>query len=332
MIYSNLHHRIFRYPALRLACAGFVNIRPGVTKGIVEFYLLRTFITVARLGHLTRAAEKLHLSQPTVSGQIRALEEELGVRLFERTPRGVKLTRYSEKLLPKAERIVEAALELLVSAKALREDLSGKIRIGTIIHPDLVRIAELSARMRARCPRVEIEFHHGLSGWVLDSLRKHTLDAGFYVGDPPRGNISALHLADLPLCVVAPASFRDRVRGAGWKEIAALPWIWTPKLGAYHRITSRMFREHKLKPNIVMEADRESTLINLVTAGMGLSLTRTEVAQAAVRARKVVIWDKGRISPPLSFVSLRSRRHDPLIQAINAEIAKVWRARSPRTT
>lgn len=292
----------------------------------MELYLLRTFIAVAEAGHLTRAAEKLHLSQPTVSGQIRALEEELGVRLFERTARGVNLTAYSQKLLPKARHIVDAAVNLVASAKDMREDLGGKIRIGTIIHPDLVRLAELTGRMRARYPRVELEFHHGLSGWVLDSLRQHALDAGFFVGTPPRASIAARHLTDLPLCVIAPAAFRERISTATWKEIAALPWIWTPKLGAYHQIASRMFRARKLKPNIVMEADRESTLINLVAAGMGLSLMRTEVARSAVHAGKVVIWSKGRITPPLSFVTRRDRRDDPLIQGLEAEVASVWRA------
>jgi len=294
----------------------------------MELYLLRTFIAVAQAGHLTRAAEKLHLSQPTVSGQIRALEEELGVRLFERTARGVNLTAYSQKLLPRARRIVDAAIELAASAKDMREDLAGKIRIGTIIHPDLVRLAELTARMRARYPRVELEFHHGLSGWVLDGLRQHTLDAGFFVGTLPRGSISARHLTDLPLCVIAPAAFRVRIANASWREIAALPWVWTPKLGAYHQIANRIFRERKLKPNIVMEADRESTLINLVSAGMGLSLMRTEVARSALRAGKIVMWNKGRITPPLSFVTRRDRRDDPLIQGIEAEVAIVWRAAS----
>jgi DNA-binding transcriptional LysR family regulator len=159
-------------------------------------------------------------------------------------------------------------------------------------------------------------------------LRQHTLDAGFFVGTLPRGSITARHLTDLPLCVIAPAAFRERIANASWREIAALPWVWTPKLGAYHQIASRIFRERKLKPNIVMEADRESTLINLVGAGMGLSLMRTEVARSAVRAGKVVMWNKGRITPPLSFVTRRDRRDDPLIQGIEAEVANVWRAAS----
>jgi len=284
---------------------------------------------VARLGHLTQAAERLHLSQPTVTGQIKALEEELGVRLFERTARGVKPTVYTEKLLPSAERIIEAAEAMATSAQELRQELSGKIRIGTIIDADLVRIVELSARMRTRYPHVEIEFHHGLTGWVLESLKKQTLDVGFYIGEVPTGSFVARHLQDLKLCVIAPPGFHKKLKNAGWNEISALPWIWTPKAGAYHRIASRLFRDLRLKPNVIMEADRESTLINLVAAGMGLSLTREDVARSAMRSGKIIIWDKAQLTAPLSFVALRKRLRDPMIQSTDSEIAEMWNVRPP---
>ena len=75
----------------------------------MELYQLRSFAAVAELAHLTRAAEKLHISQPAVSAQIKALEDELGVILFERTPQGMLLTAAGRKLLPEAEKVVAAA-------------------------------------------------------------------------------------------------------------------------------------------------------------------------------------------------------------------------------
>jgi DNA-binding transcriptional LysR family regulator len=68
----------------------------------MQLYLLRTFVTVAEQGHLTRAATLLHVTQPAISGQIKALEELLGLKLFERSPIGVRLTKAGEALLPKA--------------------------------------------------------------------------------------------------------------------------------------------------------------------------------------------------------------------------------------
>src|SRR5258706_14330728 len=75
----------------------------------MELYQLRSFAAVAELGHLTRAAEKLHISQPALSAQIKALEDELGVALFERTPSGMTLTAAGQRLLTEASKFSRAA-------------------------------------------------------------------------------------------------------------------------------------------------------------------------------------------------------------------------------
>ena len=77
----------------------------------MELYQLRSFAAVAEAGHLTRASEKLHISQPALSAQIKALEDELGVALFERTPSGMTLTTAGQRLLPEATKVVTAAGE-----------------------------------------------------------------------------------------------------------------------------------------------------------------------------------------------------------------------------
>ena len=79
----------------------------------MEIYQLRTFVTVAQQGHLTQAAELLHLSQPAVTAQIKALEEEFGVALFERYPGGVQLTEAGKLILPDAQQILSQARSLL---------------------------------------------------------------------------------------------------------------------------------------------------------------------------------------------------------------------------
>ena len=84
----------------------------------MELYQLRSFAAVAELGHLTRAAEKLHISQPALSAQIKALEDELGVALFDRTPSGMTLTAAGQRLLPEASKVVSAAGAFSSHAKA----------------------------------------------------------------------------------------------------------------------------------------------------------------------------------------------------------------------
>ena len=85
----------------------------------MELYQLRSFAAVAELGHLTRAAERLHISQPAVSAQIKALEDELGVTLFERVSSGMVLTSAGRKLLPAAEKVLDAAQALRSRARTI---------------------------------------------------------------------------------------------------------------------------------------------------------------------------------------------------------------------
>src|SRR5205814_14223 len=95
----------------------------------MELYQLRSFAAVAELGHLTRAAEKLHISQPALSAQIKALEDELGVALFERTPSGMTLTPAGQRLRPEATKVVIAAGVLSSHAKAFAGETTGRVRV-----------------------------------------------------------------------------------------------------------------------------------------------------------------------------------------------------------
>lgn len=162
----------------------------------MEIYQLRTFVAVAQQGHLTQAAEILHLSQPAVTAQIKALEEELGVSLFERTAGGVLLTKGGQLLLPEAERIIAGARGMLNRARGLQGNLTGKVRLGTVGDPLVTRVADLLVAIHHRYPLLDVHTFHSISGVVLNDVRKKELDAGYFIGRNPYVNVCCVPLRE----------------------------------------------------------------------------------------------------------------------------------------
>lgn len=290
----------------------------------MEIYQLRTFVAVAEQGHLTRAAERLHISQPAVTGQIKALEEELGVTLFERNSSGVTLTKAGQVLLPEAEQTLAAARGLLNTAKCLQGKVTGKIRLGTILDPEFLRLGSFLSEVLLHLPLLEIKMRHGLSGWVMEAVKSGELDAGFFIGTNTDFKIATIELRRLTYRVVAPSSFRDLIAKAGWKDIAAMPWIRISNHSAQTRLVDEMFREQGLEPRRVVELDEEGSLRNLVNAGVGLCLMREDIAFPAADAGEVVIWEHAKQRAALNFTYLALREHDPAMVGLVSIIRRVW--------
>src|SRR5262245_52618076 len=118
----------------------------------MDLYQLETFVAVAREGSITRASERLHLSQPAVSAHIKTIEDALGLALFERTPRGMSLTREGTRLLAKAEQTLAAHHELMAEATRLKGRLTGTLRIGAGSNSDPAAVRRLVAALGERCP------------------------------------------------------------------------------------------------------------------------------------------------------------------------------------
>ncbi len=292
----------------------------------MELYQLRTFVTVLRLRHLTRAAEQLHLSQPAVSHQIKALEEELGARLFERVSSGLQPTPAGREFLPLAERVVAAADELLAHARNRRGALSGLVRLGTIIDPAFTRLGELLRLLLERHPLLQVEARQSISGLVLDAVRRGEMDIGYYLSPAPEAEVAAVALAPVRYAVTAPAAWREKIAAADWRGIAALPWIGTAPATSQTRLTREMFATQGLQPSQVIQADHERSMRSLVAAGVGLCLIREELAREAEAAGEVVIWPGHVARTTLWLIHLPARTDDPSIAAVLTAARKVWMA------
>jgi DNA-binding transcriptional LysR family regulator len=289
----------------------------------MELYQLRTFVAVAEEGHLTRAAGRVHASQSTVSAQIKALEEELGLALFQRTPRGMHLTPDGRRLLEHARKALASAQDLLETAQTLRGRLTGTVRLGLNTCPDLLRGTRLVAALRRDHPELGVRFNNTMSHQVIGAIAAGEMDAGYIFGEIPE-DFAALTVLRTPMRVVGPAAWADRLAGTPCEELVDLPWIWTPPECPFTRVTESLFPGRGRCPAKAAMADDESVVLALVEAGHGLALMREPEALDALARGTVALHPHCPGSIGLSFIHHSRRSGDALIRALLRAVREVW--------
>ena len=284
---------------------------------------LRAFVMVARLGSLTRASEAVHLTQPALSLQLKALQEAVGTPLFQRTAQGMELLAAGIDLLPYAEAVLAASADFQTAAVRLSQQLAGTLRLGTILDPDFLRLGTLLSLMLERHPAIHIDVSHGISGVMLSQLVEGSLDLGFYLGVPEDKRLHTRVLTPFNYRVVAPKAWNEKVAQADWTVLTKLPWIWTPPESVHNRLLSAQFARLGATPKIAAQVDVEPSMLDLVKAGVGLSLLRESVARQASRARQVALTPMT-IGTELTLVCLKRRLADPAIAVVFELIAELW--------
>lgn len=292
---------------------------------LMELYQLKTFIAVAEEGNLTRAAERVFASQPAVSAHIKALEEELGLPLFVRTPRGMQLTEIGKGLKMKADSILLAADDMLNQAKEFREELTGDLRVDLNTDTEFLRIGELHTVMAEAHPKLKLKLHLSSSYLILKDVRDRRIDAGFSFFENRYAEVESIKLQEMPVRVVAPATWAARVEGKSIDELAGLPWIRPHKDCPFMKVMDAVFEDTGIAMADCIEADSEDIIRQLVAAGKGVSLLKEVDAETMVSQGRAVICDVG---PPLTmsinFVYAKNRANDPLIKALIDAVTAVW--------
>jgi DNA-binding transcriptional LysR family regulator len=282
----------------------------------MDLHQLKTFVAVARERSITRASEQLHLSQPAVSAQIKALEDELGLQLFERTPRGMNLTGEGERILVKSERALAAQRDLMAEATRIKGQVGGKLQLGVGGSSNKEAIGYLITLLAERYPGVEVAIKHGSSLEVLAGVRNGSMDAGYYnEADEPGQDLDTvevsrfrIHLAATPGVVASP-------QAPDWRALAELPWIYPTSSTCCSHAAEALFKQHQFRPQRVISVDRGSVTRSLITSGLGLGLLHADVAQeAAARGEVALLYEMDR-PVRILFAVLASRSQDPLVAA-----------------
>lgn len=296
----------------------------------MEIRQLRYFVAVGEQEHFGRAAVALNIAQPALSRQIRQLEWELGVELFERLPRGVKLTEAGRTLLADAARILDDVSGFAERARAVAHGDRGRLRIGVAesasSHGTMVNAL---LEYRGAFPQVVLELQHMTSLNQIEALTARKIDAGFIYHMPDdRPDLSPLPVERTRIVLAVPESHplagKRRLLLRDLRE-APMVWIRRAAAPATYDLTMRACIGAGISPSIVQEATSESIALSLVSVGGLLSFvtdTNLERCPGNVVLREVgdldlhftlsLVWRRGDASPALGrfveIVSGTSRR------------------------
>lgn len=285
----------------------------------MDIYQLKTFVAVAREGSITRASELIHLSQPAVSAHIKALEDTLGLSLFERTPRGMSLTHDGQRLLAKAERTLAAHQELMAEATRIKGHLTGKLRLGAGSSSNNEAIGRLLTVLSERCPDVEVALKHGSSADILAGLRSGTLDAGFYneAGEPDP-ELTTVEVSQFRIYVVGQPGLVAPSDPPDWRALAGMPWIYPTASTCCGRTAESLFRANRFRPARIISVDREEVTRLLIGSGIGVGLLHAVRAKEAQAKGEVELLFESKDSVRGLFAYLASRAQDPLLIAASS--------------
>jgi DNA-binding transcriptional LysR family regulator len=285
----------------------------------MEIHQLKTFVTVAREGSITRASERLCLSQPAVSAHIKAIEDTLGVSLFERTPRGMSLTSDGQRLLAKAEQTLGAHQELIEEAGRIKGRLTGKLRLGAGSNSTTEPLGRLLLVLSERCPEVDVAIQNGTSLDVLNGLRGGSLDVGFYneAGEPD-AELTTIEVARFDTFLAAPPGLVAASQPVDWKALEALPWICPTSNTCCGQAAEGLFKAHQIRPKRIINVDRESVSRTLIAGGVGVGLLHSDTAKDARDRGEVEIVCDANKPVRVLFAHLAGRAQDPLVSAVSA--------------
>ena len=259
---------------------------------------VEAFVEVARRGSVTRAAEALFVTQPALTARLQSLERELGVRLFVRSGRGVRLTEHGQAYLPYAEQAYEALADGRRLLGELDRGGAGQLVIGAAPAVSTYVLPSILERFHAAHPRVQLSVRTGHSEEVLEMVVRRQVQIGL-VRALRHPDVAVVPLYEDELVLVTDPQHAFAARGEiALEAIAGERLILFDRASSYHDLTSAFLGEAGVIPSGLMELDNIDASKKMVAQGLGVALLpRTAVAEelATGRLAPIRILD----APPL---------------------------------
>ena len=259
----------------------------------MELRHLRYFIAVAEEENITRAAARLHVSQPGLSRQIRDLEDEIGFPLLERSARSVRLTEAGRRFLTEARAVLQRAKDAVEAARAIASGMEGEIHVGYAPSLTVQILPQALRTFQAEFPGVRVMLHDLSTEEMLSRLHDGKLQLALAV-QPPRKMLRRLRFVELaryPLCVaVAPGHPLAGSRKVSLAQVVGEPLIVYSRKDypEYHDSLEMLFKPVGHKPRIAEEHDGVTSLIAAVEADRGVALVPSCLACMAGPRLKLI--------------------------------------------
>jgi len=273
------------------------------------FAHLESFVEVARRGNVSRAAEALFLTQPAITARLKALERDLGIKLFVRSSRGMKLSDAGRAFLPYAERTMTTVDEGRQLVTNLRQGNVGELviaaapAVSTYVLPEILRV------FRSTHPNVRLGVKTGHTEEVLEMVLRAEAHVG--IGRPIRHpEIELIPVLEDEMLLVVSARHAFARRGkVRMDELAAERLILFDRTSSYHELTSSLFRQAGVVPASTLELDNVEAAKKMVQQGLGIALLPrmalvSELKSGSLRPVKLIG------APPLSRPIVALRRKD----------------------
>lgn len=288
-----------------------------------EISQLRCFVAVAEELHFSRAAERLNMTQPPLSRQIRLLEHQIGVQLLERTSRTVRLTAAGKAFFPDAARILRMAEEAAATARRNAKGEKGSLSIGFTASFGYKLLPEIVRHLRELAPDVSLTLKELVTGAQLEALHSGVLDIGLVRPHNHEGELETALLGSEELYLAIPRQEADH-----WPEQPGLdclhekPFLmYSPYEARYfHDLLSGCFQQAEVLPQIVEYVAQIHTMLALVKSGIGVALIPKSACSLhfeGLLLRKVLTHPA---KPVQMAYSYRKDNHNPALETLLQEV------------
>lgn len=271
---------------------------------------LRTFVEIADAGGIARACERLHLSQPAASRQLLALEAALGLRLFDRVGRRIRLTSEGEDLLARGRNLLAEAESIDERAHALKRGQSGILRVGAVPQVIEALLANFIARYQRRHPGVSVHLLEDASGLLPDYLDRGDVHLAQIPAGDERFSQRLLYPTHA-VAVVAPSHPLARRRVAEISDLAREPLLLLSKDSQARRWIDAACAIAHIRPHVLMESAFPHTLMALATAQQGVAVVPSNIQIPGRTLRAIPLVFRGESMGRWSAIAWHPRRFLP---------------------